>query len=258
MPGRPDLSPYVVHLTRNYPVGGPPPSFKVTPARDNLINILTTQIIEARNPYGIAVARLNKIGCWGPDFMNSQRVACFSETPLEHLDHHIQPGSWRRYQFQPYGVAFTREDLLHVGGSPVGYVNQFPGNGFKWKVHDWNALIDAAALIDGKPDPIKWQSSAVAQLTPFQESMGAWYNKYSAGQKAKDFSWEREWRFHGNFSFHLTQVEAVIVPVGQVDIFRSDLMTMLPTRAHRAAMALRYVEMVDPTLTAPLTIASTT
>jgi hypothetical protein len=60
-PTRADLSPYIVHLTRDYKQRGG----LATKARDNLLRILREQCIDARNPYGVAVRRLEALGCTG-------------------------------------------------------------------------------------------------------------------------------------------------------------------------------------------------
>src|SRR5687768_9288452 len=123
MAERPDLSPYLVHLTRDYSGA----------ARENLISIINDRKIEARNPYGIAVAHLRGTGCVGADFTDSQRVACFSETPVDFLPHHIDPGKWRKYHFRPYGLSFSRDYMLGKGANWVWYINQFTGDGsFEW------------------------------------------------------------------------------------------------------------------------------
>lgn len=92
-PRRPDFSPHIVHLTRDYL---PRTSLRRTSARDNIFSILADRRIEARTAYGIAVRHLEAIGCDDRAFMDSQKVACFSETPMAHLSHLIDPGQWRR------------------------------------------------------------------------------------------------------------------------------------------------------------------
>ncbi|HEX6533186.1 MAG TPA: abortive infection system antitoxin AbiGi family protein [Gemmatimonadaceae bacterium] len=214
-----DLSPYVVHLTRDY---------NGSSAADNLVSILASHCIEARTPLGIAVRHLESIGCGAGDFMESQKVACFSETPLKSLHGLIDPGIWRQNHFRAYGVAFTRSRMLYYGATPVWYINQYRGSGFRWLVHDVNNLIDASALENGKPAPEKWIRSSIARLTPFMESIGQW------GTKSKDFAFEREWRFKGQFTFGWTDVAAVIVPPGKAEGVKQSLKE-----------ALRYPAYVD-------------
>ena len=50
---RSDLSTFLVHLTRDLPDG--------SMAKDNLKSILRESVIEARNPFGIAIERIKKL-----------------------------------------------------------------------------------------------------------------------------------------------------------------------------------------------------
>jgi hypothetical protein len=207
---RADISPYLIHLTRDY---------EGTEARDNLLTILVSQCIEARNPYGVACRHLEQIGCGGRRFMESQKVACFSETPLASLHGLIDPGVWRRYNFRPYGVAFKRRTLIDLGANPVWYLNTFTGRGgFEWLAKDVNALIDEVALRgENTADPKAFAASHVSRLTPFIETMGEW------GSTKKDFSFEREWRFRGDFRFEQVDVARIVVPPGETKQFKKDL-----------------------------------
>ncbi len=205
---RPDLSPYIVHLTRDYTADALAP--------ENLVSILCSRCIEARNPYGIAVRHLELIGCTSDEFRRSQRVACFSETPPESLAGLLSPGVWRRYEFRPYGVAFHRQVLLDRGANPVWYLNGFRGDGFRWRSHDVNTLIDKAAKnSSGTPTPEIFARSEIARLTPFIEVMGSWPTGAGNSLRAKDFTFEREWRHQGDFRFAHADIATVLVPPGK-------------------------------------------
>lgn len=211
---RPDLSPYLVHLTR--------PGHGAT-ARDKLISIVSGGVIEARTPYGIAVAHLDYMGWTDPALKECQKVVCFSETPLANIDGLLNPGIWRRYNFQPYGVVFPRSRMIHIGANMVQYLNQYRGNGFEWRVRAYNEMINAAVLgADGEPDVDQWNESPVAKVTPLIESIGEWPTEYG-GTKTKEFSFEREWRVVGDFSFHLVHAHGLIVPSGEASAVRAKL-----------------------------------
>lgn len=115
--------------------------------------------------------------------------------------------------------------MLDMGANPVGYLNTFPGTtGFEWPVRAVNALIDEAALDQhGKPDPARWQASHIAKITPILETIGEWQTGRMGAKRAKDFSWEREWRHRGDFYFDPLKVEAIIVPAGEADSFRREV-----------------------------------
>ena len=134
---RRDFSKYLVHLTRDLPESG---------ARENLLSIFSSCTIEARSPFGVAIKRLERAGCDTESALASQCVCCFSETPLEDLGGLVDPGVWRQFGFQPYGVVFERDFMLGKGANPVWYLNSYsgPGISFDWLARDVNRLIDAA------------------------------------------------------------------------------------------------------------------
>lgn len=205
---RRDLSPFLVHLTRDY---------EGTSAEDNLSSILATGVIEARNPYGIAIRHLEQIEVTGELALATQRVACFSETPPDDLHGLVSPGIWRRYKFRPYGLAFEREHMLYHGGNPVWYLNSYQGT-HAWLAHEVNALIDAVAVTEKKKEGAEaFAASNIARLTPYMEVIGEW------GTKKKDFTFEREWRHVGDFHFAIGDVAAIITPPGMGEDLREEL-----------------------------------
>lgn len=229
---RPDLSPYLVHLTRDLSDG--------SSARDNLVSILNDRCIEARNPHGLAVPHLPHIGIDDPQFLECQRVVCFSETPLEHLSGLVDPGIWRKYHFRGYGLAFEKQQLVDRGANPVWYLNGFRGNGFRWLSKSVNALIDDQ-LRDENSNlaPNRFEESEIARLTPYIEVMGEWPTGYG-GTLKKDFSFEREWRIKGDFRFEEDSVAAIIVPPGKADSVLKRL-AMSATRISRAHKRAKWL-----------------
>jgi hypothetical protein len=212
-PSRRDISQYVVHLTRDY---------NGTLARDNLLSILADLTIEARNPYGVAIAHLKLIGRATDAALKTQRVVCFSETPPDDLYGLINPGIWRRYKFRPYGVAFTREYALDHGANAVWYLNSYVGQiQHRWLAKDVNDLIDAVAIPGSAEEGgLAFAGSTIARLTPFMEVVGSW------DTMKKDFTFEREWRRRDDFTFGAADVAAVIVPPGEIESIRLALGTL--------------------------------
>jgi hypothetical protein len=223
---RRDISPYVVHLTRDY---------NGSNASDNLISILTDRTIEARNPYGVAVRHLERIGRAAAEAFDTQRVVCFSETPPDDLHGLINPGVWRRYNFRPFGVAFTREYALDHGANAVWYLNSYIGAvQHQWLVKEVNDLIDAVALAGSPADGGReFANSTIARLTPFMEVIGQWE------AVAKDFTFEREWRKRGDVVFAPNEIAAVIVPPGGADLIRGGL------ASHWAADAIEQLTFLE-------------
>jgi hypothetical protein len=182
---RSDLSTFLVHFTRDHP--------EKQSAVDALWSILSTGRIEARTPYGLAA------GSTDSDVIESQRVVCFTETPLEH--------SWtmtrelaedRKMRFAPFGIAFTKTFARRNHCNPVWYVNHTAG-------YDWpTRALNAAVRVETRPpsDP-----ESIYRVTPFIEQMGTW-----SPASRKEFWWEREWRKTGDLAFGETHAVAVLAP----------------------------------------------
>ncbi len=171
---RTDLSTFVVHLTR---------SGDGETGHDRLVSILASGRIEARTPYGQALSRIGD----DAEGRESQKVVCFTETPLEHLHLLVQPIENRQFEFSKYGLAFTKKVSRQSGANPIWYIDITPG-------HDWltvplNRLVETAIAAGN------FAASDLAKITPFIEQMGT----HPEGNYRKEFWWEREWRCGGNF-----------------------------------------------------------
>jgi hypothetical protein len=174
---RSDLSTFLIHLTREYPEG--------TPAKDNLKSILNDKLIEARNPYGSAMLRLKALRADNTENVTTQRVVCFTETPLEHVRLLVEPIQGKQYKFGPYGIAITKRTARVCDVNPVWYLDITPKH--DWLTKPLNRLIDAEIQTG------KFPTSDIAKLSPFIEQMG------SSPQYFKEYWWEREWRCRGDF-----------------------------------------------------------
>jgi hypothetical protein len=115
---RTDLSTFVVHLTRRRD--------QDATALDNLASMARSGRVEARTAMG-----------WAREYDDaatpgeySQRVVCFSETPLEHVHLLAADISGRRVRLEPYGFALTKLVARRRGVNPVWYVDMTSG-------HDW-------------------------------------------------------------------------------------------------------------------------
>jgi hypothetical protein len=175
---RTDLSTFLVHLTRG---------FGSTTGRENLIGIMGDSRIEARSVYGLG--RLTHADDAG--FQASQKVVCFSETPLEHAWMMCAEIEARQMSFAHYGLAFTKVWARRVGVNPVWYLDMTP-SGHEWLTPSVNNLLDRACD-EAKQGGTPMAEADISRLTPFIEQMG------TTAQVRKEFWWEREWRHVGHF-----------------------------------------------------------
>ncbi|HXL44015.1 MAG TPA: hypothetical protein VN960_08155 [Gaiellaceae bacterium] len=183
---RTDLSTFVVHLTRDdTPNDYAPDAFPLPlpDARANLRSIIEGRALSAGRAMGWALGvpglALNDAE------RESQRVVCFSETPLEHAYSLFSDIRNRAVKLKPYGVAFTKMVARRMGIQPVWYVDMTPGRA--WVVSEaLNGLVRAAAGT--------LNVANIGKMTPFIEGMGTWAG---GDPEQREFWWEREWRHHG-------------------------------------------------------------
>ncbi|GAA1133122.1 abortive infection system antitoxin AbiGi family protein [Nocardioides aquiterrae] len=201
---RTDLSTFLVHLTRAVQDG--------PTALDNLKSMLTNCVIEARTPFG--QARFHDPHLF---LSASQKVVCFTETPLEHAWMMIEDiAQDRQVKFEGYGIAVTKTTARKMGANPVWY-SDFSRWGEPWP----SAAVDKLIAQAVERAEIKAQAGStydealseepIFQLTPYFEQMGP-----MQGGLRKEFWWEREWRKVGNFNMNLpSRIVAVLAPEGQ-------------------------------------------
>ena len=207
---RSDLGTFLVHLSRKY---------KGKSAKDNLKSMLVDTAIEARNPYGSAVSRLKQLEASTPDNLDSQKVVCFTETPLEHVRLLTEEIKWRKFQFEPYGIAITKRLARMKGVNPVWYLDITEG-------HDW-LTQPLEKLIDAKIKKGTFVNSDIARLTPFIEQMGTGISK-AGYQYFKEYWWEREWRHVGNFFLNIKFL--IICPEDEFEEICNEACDSLPPK----------------------------
>jgi hypothetical protein len=183
---RTDLSTFVVHLTRARDA-----QFS---AADALASIARDRRLEARTAMGWAARQDNP----NDPTKQTQRVVCFSETPLEHVNLMCRKIEGRAVRMEPYGVALTKLKARTLGINPVWYIDMTPGR--DWTVaNTLDKLRDdlvAAAAAEGE----NFHEYSFASLFPFMEQMGTW------PASRKEFWWEREWRHVGHLNLPQTSM----------------------------------------------------
>lgn len=211
---RSDLSTFVVHWTRD----------ANSPALANLVDILDMKVIEARSPFGVAlhaIERLykqNEITESERDAaVASQRVVCFTETPLEQAWSVVGSIEGRKFPLAPYGIAFTKKQARSPGVNPIWYLDSSAAQGKEmvWPVKHVEKLVEQALT-----NPESFSDSPISKLSPLMDVMGNWSS--STGNK-KEFWWEREWRHLGDVKFSLDQVAVVFCPAEETETIQTYL-----------------------------------
>lgn len=169
-----DLSRWLVHLTRS---------------EADLISILSTGVIEARQAYGMGSSLY--------DVQPLHRSVCLTEIPLHELR--------RMTRRRPWGIVFDKERLRQDhGAQPVWYVNN--------PSPQREAI--RAAMRDAMSDP----SAPIWRLTPFIEDVR---DRHS--NAPNDWRWEREWRVQGNLEFAMSDVAMLVTDEGGRPTFLDDV-----------------------------------
>jgi len=185
---RDDLSTFLVHLTK----GSDGKS-----AGNNLENILNTRIIEARNPKGL---------CWNwPDYLDSAKSVCFTETPLNYL-RYLFDIEGRDINLEPYGLVFSKTFLLGKGANPVFYINTFD------KEESRTELRTVIARIINNHQNKEDMKEIVAYFDT--------YGKIANTDKIRDFYWEREWRYRGDLFFDYKDIIVGLCKDEDLDFFK--------------------------------------
>ena len=192
---RPDLSTFLVHLTRDKD-----DRF----ASDNLVNILSHRRLQA----------VTKMGKAKDHDVPNQEVVCFTETPLEHAWTLIGDIQGRQVKLEPYGLVFTKIWARSRGINPVWYMDATPG-------HDWLGR-DVDELV-GKAIANQEFDDEIFRLTPFFEVMGTWPATLNRQAGRMEFWWEREWRKVGDLTFSWDDLVAVLAPVSAHESLRIGL-----------------------------------
>jgi hypothetical protein len=197
---RSDLSTYLVHLTKSYEGKSP---------LDNLVSIMDSKCLQARTAYGMGAGFEDEA-----DFLETQKVVCFSETPLEHVWMMCEEIVGRDLSLGPCGLAVSKVWGRRHGVNPVWYIDITTG-------HDWltvpiDRLADKA-LADGKRGGTPFKNSDIALVLPFLEQMG------KPLSIRKEFWWEREWRHVGPLFLPWPSVVALFAPEEDHETLRQRL-----------------------------------
>jgi hypothetical protein len=187
---RDDMSPFVVHLTRDYDGDS---------AISNLVSMLDDKVIYARTAHCLFNHLIEK---FKPSLQEEFKTVCFTETPLTQIERLVTKVPGKKIELEPYGLVFQKETVLEKGASPAIYINAkgVPRRDYlvrQFRQHFANAdgLVAFKKKYPDDYEAIIWHYSLM--------------NVMRAGH---DFAWEREWRFKGDFEFKYFDLVAIIAP----------------------------------------------
>lgn len=197
---RGDLSPFLIHLTRDLPGQGPLGAFPFVGARSNLISIINSSHLQARSSYSYFKYRrpATILSSW----LNS---VCLTETPLRDIDIQLMPIHNRQQHFQPYGLAFFENSVRRAKGNPVLYIDSSnPSNILS---------LDAMKI---NPNVAQFKDHLHLYQT-FGKSFSLRYPNMVI-----DFRWEREWRIQDDYTFNINRDVAFgLCPDADITFFES-------------------------------------
>jgi len=190
---RSDISPFLVHLTRN--------TDSRHSARRNLGNILRSMTLKYGTGRPISDASYG-VQCFALPKKTSLTyfsAVSFTEAPIGEI-HNLLEIEGRQVNLEPYGLVFLKERLKSKGVSPVFYINNSRGN----KDNCVRALCSL----------MKTHEKEAAEILPFVSFFGRFLRPAYGGttyKRKKDFLWEREWRYASpDFRFKFKEKDVFI------------------------------------------------
>ena len=187
---REDLSRFLVHLTRDY--GN-------SLARNNLLSILKRRKIFARNAHCLVSPKIKNMG-FSKILTIKFNTVCFTETPLTQIKQLVSDIENRKIKLKPYGLVFWRDVLFDEGASPAIYINAKGTSVSKFLLDEFDTIFQNITTFK-KLKKIEVQH---------YENIVHYYSLINVVKDEHDFLWEREWRFHGSFTFEYKDIVAII------------------------------------------------
>lgn len=207
---RKDISPFLVHLTRNcsdkefwLPQGTAKERLREIIRQKKLVQ--TTEWVSR-----VALVKNNPQLIPRPETYRYFSAVCFTETPLDQVQCLLNIEG-RSVDLQPYGLVFLKEKLRQRHVSPVLYVN--------------NAAGDAEAILKAFLEMCQTRPGAAEKIVPLVDFFGQTIDRNISqeGLAAElDFSWEREWRLphcFGDSTFDTSDVFIGLCPENETDEF---------------------------------------
>ena len=186
---RSDISKFLVHLTRNT---------RNVSAEDNLINMLQSKTIEARNHHCLFSPKINAMG-FTQKLRNAFKTVCFTEAPLNQIYKLAAEDFPRRIKLQPHGLVFWRDEMLNSGANPAIYLNADGTSLREYLLSEFDRHFEEVNSM-----------SKLKQYEDNYKEIVHYYSLVNLMSGRHDFSWEREWRHSGDFKFKYSDVVAIV------------------------------------------------
>jgi hypothetical protein len=127
------------------------------------------------------------------------RTACFTEVPLKELNHLTKKRPYGNVKLSNYGIVFRRSFVLRKGGGPAIYTNG----------------LRADSLSETLKEKFSSELSGIARKCKKHwgdeiRNLAKFWGLFNTMKYTYDFTWEREWRYIGNFEFELEDVVAIV------------------------------------------------
>jgi hypothetical protein len=204
---REDISPFVVHLTREKGTEN---------AKDVLLKIIKEKRLICSDKE-VSSARYG-IKTFDMDSSEKKRyfsAICLTETPLNEI-HCLLEIYGRQVELQPYGLVFMKKCLMNNHNiSPVLYLNNIHGKA--------SSVVEAlCSLIESRPNDAE-------KLLPLIEIFGRKITPPGGSPQEGniDFRWEREWRLpscYGSLTFEEDDVFIGLCPHKEIQFFENQLL----------------------------------
>lgn len=198
---REDLSPYLVHLTRD----------TAHPAFSNLKSIIKQGCIEAHS-------------CDFPfhnEFENhikqafSLNTCSFTDTPESQLKNLTREDLKRKKNLQPYGIALNKNTIIKANGNPVHYVyGRDLQVYYNYRIREILDELKTSGTVSGGPGG---NHAFLTQVLPFI--------KYVT--EKNNWAWEREWKVTGHFRFKEDDIVKIYV---RNEIEADEIRQLLPNK----------------------------
>lgn len=205
---RTDISPFLVHLTREY---------NGNAAKENLENIIKEKTLkQSGNRISDARFGIDDLTLEEEERKQIFGAICFTETPLNEV-HCLLEIQHRNFDLKPYGLVFMKERLSNRGVSPVFYLNNKNG--------DKDGVLRVLCSLCMKNTTKKEAKKILPLIACFGKHITA-PNARTPQNGDQDFLWEREWRYpyiDGDFTFTEEDVFVGLCPDEEIAYFERKL-----------------------------------